>query len=278
MSGSAVSDITPAVQAPMPVHAKKSGARPKPNVTRAKAQKKKADPLSALYKKMSLRPPADINALQAFGASSTGSSMKEVVFEVTDYFDTPTGTDLYWQYVWKKNQSFLSSEEGDNPLVRVLGAKFYALPYWASTSHDASYLTLFGLPVLDAGLPACSSQKSTLMLPRVDTSWIPIGSWRADKVFANSNVAPLTLENTATNPENLTLLGSGVVLQPDSLNPVDVPIQIRVVVTVAQTMPLVTSVLGAVNVSSQPLWSEIKAVSTVALRALVEPKTIRNQD
>jgi len=257
--------------------APKKSVKP-PTQKTPQASRKPQNPLEkALQSQFAISPP---DVLTGFGAGASASSQREIVFKVTDYFDTPAQTSSpFLSYSWEP-QSFLTDvEQGEAPLVRILSVKWYALPRFSLESDKSSVMVLFGLPVRQGDKNACSCQKSTLLVPRADASWICVGSWNSSHVFKDSIVTPQTsVLDSEDNSLAVLPLGSFCVVEPDTMSPVATAIQLRVDVTVAQTLPLITRVKGATKTSASQQWDSIEAPVFAELPVVVEAKAIRNSD
>lgn len=189
------------------------------------------------------KPPVDSPVIRALSASGGVMSTREIRFTMNDFFDT-SNDELapYFQWQFGVDQNLLASDYTTQPVTKVIGADLYALPKFSLDTQQSAQLFLTTVPVIAAnalGGKTSAAIQTTLLLPRTDSSWVKVGTWRANKIFSESNVAP------AVNNEGLMAVFSGCVLDPDTMVASGEPVQCKVVVHFSQALPPTASLVFA---------------------------------
>lgn len=188
------------------------------------------------------------------------SSHREITATITDYFDIEKieGQTGAFQYSFGTISEFLTPApaEGSSKsnFMRVTSAKFYALPRFTNSSGtiDSSTSTIiigFSTPaqLQDTVQPAnnaptCVNQQTTLLKPTSVYKWSHVGTFK-ESSFRNTLLRPTFVEDFGA-----MILGTLGVLSPDTGEFVStLPIQCRVDISVAITVPTVVAFNGAVN-------------------------------
>jgi hypothetical protein len=172
-------------------------------------------------------------------------SAAEIRFSVVDYFDSSDDANApYFQYNINSTASIVSNGtanplDGLVPFVRrFIGADIWALPKFDLDTSGSAHMVLTTVPTAtgtDESAPGTSSNvQSTMVIPRTDSRWVKVGSWRAKKLFADTTILP------AQNPSGDVAIFAGVVLNPDSLLPSGIRMQFKIKVYFSETVPAIS--------------------------------------
>lgn len=204
------------------------------------------------------------------GASSGLGSTKEIRYHLVDYFDLehPSAvltsnavTKGIHQYFIDQRATLLSanadvSMSSKSNFTRILRVDFYAMNNFINTSGDTdpsitTSMMCFTVPALtvttDSGAIATNytatstQQQTTILLPSSIQKWHHCGTFR-ESVFHSTELSPQTTSIVDGQPEG-TCVGALAVLNPDSGELLlDNPVQIKVVMTLQETVPTIVSI------------------------------------
>jgi len=173
--------------------------------------------------------------IQALMSSGSAMSQKEIRFCYTDFFDTSNDVAApYFCHTFSTVGSLIAGDS-NNPSRRIIGADLWAMPKFDLDTSKGAFLFLSTVPSNPGGNDSApgiaSNVQNTLLLPKADSRWVKVGSWRSKTLFADSTVAP------AVNSQGDQAIFSGVVLDPDTLSAAGVPLQCKVDIYFAESVP-----------------------------------------
>jgi len=177
----------------------------------------------------------DSDVIRALTSSGNAMSQKEVRFCYTDFFDTSSDVAApYFCHTFSTVGSLIAGD-ANNPSRRIIGADLWAMPKFDLDTSSSALLFLSTVPTNPGGndsAPGTAANiQNTLLLPKADSRWVKVGRWRAKTLFADSTVAP----SISSNGDQAIF--SGVVLNPDTLLAVGSPLQCKVEVHFAESVP-----------------------------------------
>lgn len=199
--------------------------------------------------------------MAATGFAPSGQQ-RELLFRAVDYLDWGPNLEKVLQYTVSNNQDFLKGSGGpdlnDTGMARLQDISCWVLPraanaQIATSTFQALYSTP-AVPALDVIFDSGTSdqatsqvaQRSTTVNPTFNTKWVQVGYTNFDRVFASSNLMPVA----GTNDQRTTVGFSLALIDPDDGSTFTDPVQLMVVSTFAQTLPLTTSVRAGTTYTS----------------------------
>lgn len=213
----------------------------------------------------------NVNPTSALGMfNDPSSSMREIVMNITDYFDLEHQNSRPFSYAFKNAQAIFSDLlTGGKNFIRVRRARFHALPRFSTTGIDSS-LTNFILGFLVPGVNAgalrpdevsakdrdrrATQQRTTMLTPTSVYNWIEVGTFN-ERVFRNAMIVPLNDLLVQNADDEALVLGTFALLNSDTGAIVnDVPIQMKVEIEVTATVPLATSFSGYIAETVEDDW------------------------
>jgi len=171
----------------------------------------------------------------AQGSGNT-TTTSEIQFEYVDYFDTSNDVAApYFAQAFNTQSSLIAPAVVSRVPRRILGATLEVLPRFSLDSSSSSFIFLSTTPVAtsigDGVAQQAGNVRNTLIEPRADARWVQVGVWDAKQLFKDGTILP------AMNSSGDMSIFSGVVLNPDTFDPIAANMQCRVTVRFAEQLP-----------------------------------------
>jgi len=196
------------------------------------------------------------------------ASTKEILFRYTSYFNSldQAATGNSGVYYFRTDQNFIENAASTgSPVMKVESVALYALPGFGLNTAASPAMVLFGVPVrsMDGTFIRNCAQQSTMLLPTSVSQWVKVGGWTADKLFGDSTLQPATVSNTTFS---FAALCQWAVVNPDTFESISGAtftegIQLKLVVTVSQTLDVSQNVNAWIEYAADPDWDSILATA-----------------
>jgi len=191
------------------------------------------------------------------GFSTQGSeATKEILFRVTDFFDSSDETNGSGQYWYRLDNTFFRDTGATEALYQdIHSVDLYAIPRFSIDTAASPVIVLFGVPVASqiAGTVRNAAQCSTLLMPSSVSKWQKVGSWSASRLLNDATQSLVVEQNTGGF--DFACLGMFSVVDPDDYSVITTGgVQFKIVIRVRQSLPLNDTLNVAVERSVLPTW------------------------
>ena len=181
------------------------------------------------------------------------SATREIVYTVTDFFDSTGDETLQYQQIQMSMENplgMLHAQGTPTPFGRVEKFDLYALPRSVNAAVASSTLAvLFGLPVVGGSVPSdettagneakgTAATRTTILTPTSVSDWVHVGHWDRKTLELSSQ--------SLQAQQGMTVLGAMTVVDPDKWTPVTSKIQYMAKTTIRQSLPNTVEVTGTV--------------------------------
>lgn len=206
--------------------------------------------MSSIQKQFKTLNLSNHEVMQSFMGAGSEVSSNEVLLKITKYLDWargPSDTNNVLNVSYEMKQDLLAPDSGagvnsDRVLSRVQRCKVHCYP--RSNPGEANAVSTFAclssVPVYGGGGGApnilSAHQQSVVVPPNYNLNWHKIFDCDYDKLYDSAQVTPLNLINFP--------LFNTMIVDVDTLQPLkEVPIQLKIEIYVAQTVPVKSNIL-----------------------------------
>jgi len=219
------------------------------------------------------------NTLSGFSDSGVGST-REILYRITDYFDSADGTNGSVEYWYRLDNNFADSSPNipQASYQKIHSVELYALPRFSVDTAASPVVVLFGVPIMSSvtGTSRNSAQRSTLLTPSSVSTWQKVGGWSASVLLSDTQQSLSVQSNTGGF--DFACLAACTVVDPDDYTAItDNGVQFKMVISVRQTLPLEQTANISVVRTVDPSWGSPTGPGTTEAASLqIEARNITN--